>query len=181
MHCDEACGQREVSLVPQDFQDHLSSETVYARGCTGVWCLSTTCSPLPTAAMMAKTISRAPRKSRDYALLGLCRPHPCPYMMLMVVLAVEDMAGKRIHFSGFDSDWPGELVYQFCGVEDETAHLNYQHCDARPGASGVYGKMWDPKQHKWERKVIGIFSGHKWLGSSMAVMWPFASQPPSFA
>ncbi|CAM4720817.1 unnamed protein product [Lepidochelys kempii] len=89
------------------------------------------------------------------------------------------MAGKRIHFSGFDSDWPGELVYQFCGVEDETAHLNYQHCDARPGASGVYGKMWDPKQHKWERKVIGIFSGHKWLGSSMAVMWLFASQPPS--
>lgn len=66
-------------------------------------------------------------------------------MMLMVVLAVEDMAGKRIHFSGFDSDWPGELVYQFCGVEDETAHLNYQHCDARPGASGVYSKMWDPQ------------------------------------
>ncbi|CAM4720822.1 unnamed protein product [Lepidochelys kempii] len=32
MHCDEACGQREASLVPQDFQDHLSSETVYARG-----------------------------------------------------------------------------------------------------------------------------------------------------
>lgn len=79
--------------------------------------------------------------------------------------AAEEMAGKRIHFSGFDSDRPGELVYRFCGVEDETAHLIYQHCDARPGASGsgVYGKVWDPVRHKWERKVIGIFSGHQWL------------------
>ena len=53
--------------------------------------------------------------------------------------------GKRIHFSGFDSDRPGELVYRFCPVEDESNDLIYQHCDARPGASGsgVYGRVWD--------------------------------------
>lgn len=101
----------------------------------------------------------------DYALLELRRPHRRPHMELTVAPAAEEMAGKRIHFSGFDSDRPGELVYRFCGVEDETAHLIYQHCDARPGASGsgVYGKVWDPVRHKWERKVIGIFSGHQWL------------------
>lgn len=101
----------------------------------------------------------------DYALLELRRPHQRPYMKLAVAPAAEEMAGKRIHFSGFDSDRPGELVYRFCGVEDETAHLIYQHCDARPGASGsgVYGKVWDPVRHKWERKVVGVFSGHQWL------------------
>lgn len=64
-------------------------------------------------------------------------------MKLMVALAAEEMAVKRIHFSEFDSDWLGELVYCFCGVEDEMVHLIYQHCDARPGASssGMYGKV----------------------------------------
>lgn len=101
----------------------------------------------------------------DYSLLELWKPHEHPFMKLTVAPPVEDMAGKRIHFSGFDSDRAGELVYRFCGVEDESAHLIYQHCDARPGASGsgVYGKVWDTGKKKWERKVIGIFSGHQWL------------------
>lgn len=64
----------------------------------------------------------------------------------MAALAAEEMAGKRIPFSEFDSDWMGELVYCFCGVKDEMVHLIYQHCDARPAASGSagYGKVWDP-------------------------------------
>ncbi|XP_005997200.1 serine protease 23 [Latimeria chalumnae] len=101
----------------------------------------------------------------DYALLELRRPHNRPFMKISIAPPVEDMAGKRIHFSGYDSDRPGELVYRFCGIEDETAHLIYQHCDARPGASGsgVYGKVWDSTDEKWERKIIGVFSGHQWL------------------
>ncbi|RVE67371.1 hypothetical protein OJAV_G00102450 [Oryzias javanicus] len=77
----------------------------------------------------------------------------------------DDLAGNRIHFSGFDSDRPGELVYRFCAVEEESSNLIYQHCDARPGASGsgVYGRVWDNSLERWERKVIGIFSGHQWL------------------
>ncbi|TKS72243.1 Serine protease 23 [Collichthys lucidus] len=75
------------------------------------------------------------------------------------------LPGKRIHFSGFDSDRSGELVYRFCPVEEESSDLIYQHCDARPGASGsgVYGRVWDNSLERWERKVIGIFSGHQWL------------------
>ncbi|KAM9227019.1 LOW QUALITY PROTEIN: serine protease 23-like [Leptosomus discolor] len=107
--------------------------------------------------------------SMDYndTLLELCRPH---HMKLMAALVAEEMAGKRINFSEFNSDWLGELVYSFCEVEDETVHLIYQHCDARPGASGseVYGKVWDPV-HKRERKVIRVFSGHHWLEPNVAV------------
>lgn len=101
----------------------------------------------------------------DYALLELRWPHRRPFMRLAVAPSSNDLAGKRIHFSGFDSDRPGELVYRFCPVENESNDLIYQHCDARPGASGsgVYGRVWDSVLERWERKVIGIFSGHQWL------------------
>lgn len=101
----------------------------------------------------------------DYALLELLWPHRRPYMRLSVAPSSDDLAGKRIHFSGFDSDRSGQLVYRFCPVEEESSDLIYQHCDARPGASGsgVYGRVWDNSLERWERKVIGIFSGHQWL------------------
>lgn len=101
----------------------------------------------------------------DYALLELRWPHRRPFMRLSVAPSSDDLAGNRIHFSGFDSDRPGELVYRFCPVEEESSELIYQHCDARPGASGsgVYGRVWDDALERWERKVIGIFSGHQWL------------------
>ncbi|XP_008419036.1 serine protease 23 isoform X2 [Poecilia reticulata] len=101
----------------------------------------------------------------DYALLELRWPHRRPFMRLSVAPSSDDLAGNRIHFSGFDSDRPGELVYRFCPVEEESSDLIYQHCDARPGASGsgVYGRVWDDGLERWERKVIGIFSGHQWL------------------
>ncbi|XP_036379684.1 serine protease 23-like [Megalops cyprinoides] len=101
----------------------------------------------------------------DYALLELRWPHHRPFMRLSVAPPSENLAGKRIHFSGFDSDRSGELVYRFCPVEEESNDLIYQHCDARPGASGsgVYGRVWDSANERWERKVIGIFSGHQWL------------------
>ncbi|XP_028314589.1 serine protease 23 [Gouania willdenowi] len=101
----------------------------------------------------------------DYAVLELRWPHRRPFMRLSVAPSSDDLAGKRIHFSGFDSDRSGELVYRFCPVEEESSNLIYQHCDARPGASGsgVYGRVWDNRLDRWERKVIGVFSGHQWL------------------
>ncbi|XP_077433190.1 serine protease 23 isoform X2 [Vanacampus margaritifer] len=101
----------------------------------------------------------------DYALLELRWPHRRPFMRLAVAPAPDGLAGRRIHFSGFDSDRPGQLVYRFCPVEESSSDLIYQHCDARPGASGsgVYGRVWDNSLERWERKVIGIFSGHQWL------------------
>ncbi|XP_053555050.1 serine protease 23-like [Bombina bombina] len=99
----------------------------------------------------------------DYAVLELRRAQPRPHMRLAVTPPLKDLAGKRMHFSGFDSDRRGELVYRSCLVEQQTEHLLYQHCDAQPGASGsgVYGRLWD--KGRWERKVIGVFSGHQWV------------------
>uniref|UniRef100_A0A3B3RI77 Serine protease 23 n=1 Tax=Paramormyrops kingsleyae TaxID=1676925 RepID=A0A3B3RI77_9TELE len=86
-----------------------------------------------------------------------CFPNPAP--------SLEDLAGRLIHFSGFDSDRPGELVYRFCSVEDESSDLIYQNCEAQPGASssGVCSHIWDSALERWERRVIGVFSGHQWL------------------
>ncbi|XP_069800086.1 serine protease 23-like [Dendropsophus ebraccatus] len=99
----------------------------------------------------------------DYALLELRRAQSQPHMRLAASPPLEYLAGRRVHFSGFDSDRPGELVYRSCRVQQQTTHLLYQHCDARPGASGsgVYGRL--RYGDHWERKVIGVFSGHQWV------------------
>ncbi|XP_048216359.1 serine protease 23 isoform X2 [Perognathus longimembris pacificus] len=101
----------------------------------------------------------------DYALLELKKPHKRKFMRIGVSPPAKQLPGGRIHFSGYDNDRPGNLVYRFCEVGDETHDLLYQRCDAQPGASGsgVYVRMWRRPQRRWERKVIGIFSGHQWV------------------
>ena len=101
----------------------------------------------------------------DYALLELKKPHKRKFMKIGVSPPAKQLPGGRIHFSGYDNDRPGNLVYRFCDVQDETYDLLYQQCDAQPGASGsgVYVRMWKRQQQKWERKIIGIFSGHQWV------------------
>ncbi|XP_029458131.1 serine protease 23 isoform X2 [Rhinatrema bivittatum] len=101
----------------------------------------------------------------DYALLELKKPHKRKFMKIGVSPSGKVLPGGRIHFSGYDNDRPGNLVYRFCDVKDETYDLLYQQCDAQPGASGsgVYVRMWKRQSQKWERKIIGIFSGHQWV------------------
>lgn len=101
----------------------------------------------------------------DYALLELKKPHKRRHMKLGVSPPAQGLPGRRVHFSGFDNDRPGQLVYRFCRAGEETSDLLYQHCDAQPGASGsgVYARMWDGRRRRWERKVIGVFSGHQWV------------------
>ncbi|KAM9766000.1 serine protease 23-like [Menidia menidia] len=101
----------------------------------------------------------------DYALLELKKPHRRRHMKLGVSPPAQRLPGRRVHFSGFDNDRAGQLVYRFCPAGEETPDLLYQHCDAQPGASGsgVYARMWDGRRRRWERKVIGVFSGHQWV------------------
>ncbi|KAG7483131.1 serine protease 23 [Solea senegalensis] len=101
----------------------------------------------------------------DYALLELKKPHKRRHMKLGVSPPAQRLPGHRVHFSGYDNDRPGQLVYRFCQAGEETSDLLYQHCDAQPGASGsgVYARMWDRRRRRWERKVIGVFSGHQWV------------------
>lgn len=101
----------------------------------------------------------------DYALLELKRPHRQRHMDLGVIPSVRKLPAGRIHFSGFDDDRPGHLVYRFCSVSEESGDLLYQYCDAQPGSSGsgVYVRLKEPGKRKWKRKIIGVFSGHHWV------------------
>ncbi|KAG7323487.1 hypothetical protein KOW79_013189 [Hemibagrus wyckioides] len=94
----------------------------------------------------------------DYALLELKRRLRMKHMDLGVVPQV-----TRIHFSGFDDDHAGQVVYRFCSVTQESSDLMYQHCDAQRGSSGagVYVRLRKTLEGKWRRKVIGVFSGHR--------------------
>ncbi|XP_026054974.1 inactive serine protease 35 [Carassius auratus] len=102
----------------------------------------------------------------DYALLELKRPHKMKFMELGIVPVVKDIPAGRIHFSGFDNDQSGKVVYRFCSVLEESRDLMYQYCDAQKGSSGagVYVRLRDQGgKGKWKRKVIGVFSGHQWV------------------
>uniref|UniRef100_A0A3Q1GVU4 Inactive serine protease 35 n=1 Tax=Acanthochromis polyacanthus TaxID=80966 RepID=A0A3Q1GVU4_9TELE len=109
----------------------------------------------------------------DYALLELRRPVKQKHMELGVAPLATPLA--RIHFSGFDSDKSlqdgggnEKVVYRFCSVAKESDDLMYQHCDAQRGATGagVYVRLkrdGGGGKGKWQRRVIGVFSGHRWV------------------
>ncbi|XP_044024239.1 serine protease 23-like [Siniperca chuatsi] len=111
----------------------------------------------------------------DYALLELRRPIKQKYMELGVAPSATPLA--RIHFSGYDADkslldgrGDEKVVYRFCSVTNESDNLMYQHCDAQPGSTGagVYIRLRKEvgdagRKGKWQRRVIGVFSGHQWV------------------
>uniref|UniRef100_A0A8C5Q3R4 Inactive serine protease 35 n=1 Tax=Leptobrachium leishanense TaxID=445787 RepID=A0A8C5Q3R4_9ANUR len=101
----------------------------------------------------------------DYAVLELKRQHKKKYMELGISPKVEKMPGSRVHFSSFDDDRPGQLVYRFCSISEESGDLFYQYCDAEPGSSGsgIYIRLKEPNKKKWKRKIVGIYSGHQWV------------------
>ncbi|CAM4532244.1 unnamed protein product [Lepidochelys olivacea] len=101
----------------------------------------------------------------DYAVLELKRPHKKKYMELGISPTIRKMPGSMIHFSGFDDDRSGQLVYRFCRVSDESSDLFYQYCDAESGSigSGVYLRLKEPNKKKWKRKIIAVYSGHQWM------------------
>ncbi|KAJ3597226.1 hypothetical protein NHX12_000754 [Muraenolepis orangiensis] len=101
----------------------------------------------------------------DYAVLELKKAQKVKHMDLGVVPSVKKLPAGRIHFSGFDDDRPGNLVYRFCSVSEESDDLLYQHCDAQDGSSGsgIYVRLKEPGKRKWKRKVIGVFAGHQWV------------------
>ncbi|XP_037533086.1 inactive serine protease 35 [Nematolebias whitei] len=112
-----------------------------------------------------KGVSEGLAADYDYAVLELKKAPKVKYMDLGVIPSVKKLPAGRIHFSSFDDDRPGNLVYRFCSVSEESNDLLYQHCDAKPGSSGsgVYIRLKEPGKKKWKRKIIGVFSGHQWV------------------
>lgn len=112
-----------------------------------------------------KEVSDGLAADYDYAVLELKKAPKVKHMDVGVIPSVKKLPAGRIHFSGFDDDRPGNLVYRFCSVSEESKDLLYQYCDAKPGSSGsgVYIRLKEPGQKKWKRKIIGVFSGHQWV------------------
>ncbi|KAK3513329.1 hypothetical protein QTP70_012372 [Hemibagrus guttatus] len=112
-----------------------------------------------------KGVSDSAEADYDYAVLELKKAQKVQHMELGIILSVKKLPASRIHFSGFDDDRPGNLVYRFCSISDESNDLMYQQCDAKPGASGagVYVRLKEPGKRRWKRKVIGVFTGHQWV------------------
>ncbi|XP_069829620.1 inactive serine protease 35 [Dendropsophus ebraccatus] len=112
-----------------------------------------------------KDVSESMALDYDYAVLELKRPQKKNYMELGISPEINKMPGSRVHFSGFDDDRPGQLVYRFCSVSVESNELFYQYCDAENGSSGsgIYIRLKEPNKKKWKRKIIAIYSGHQWV------------------
>ncbi|KAM9840023.1 inactive serine protease 35-like [Aulostomus maculatus] len=130
---------------------------------------------IPQGWIQTESSTNAVAPDYDYALLELNRPIKQKYMELGVAPTATPLA--RIHFSGYDTDKSllagqedEKVVYRFCSVAKESDDLMYQHCDAQPGATGagVYIRLKKEAEHaggrgKWQRRVIGVFSGHQWV------------------
>ncbi|XP_008396292.1 serine protease 23-like [Poecilia reticulata] len=130
---------------------------------------------IPQGWIHTNTSSNSESLDYDYALLELKRSVKQRHMELGVAPPLLPLA--RIHFSGYDADKSllegsgGEkVVYRFCSVIKESDDLMYQHCDAQRGAAGagVYIRLRKKPRRKggrwnWQRRVIGVFSGHQWV------------------
>ncbi|KAK5880094.1 hypothetical protein CesoFtcFv8_023156 [Champsocephalus esox] len=130
---------------------------------------------IPQGWIQTKSLTSSVSPDYDYALLELRRPLKLKYMKLGVAPSATPLA--RIHFSGYDADKSlldgrgnEKVVYRFCSVANQSLDLMYQHCDAQPGATGagVYIRLREEVgekggKGKWQRRVIGVFSGHQWV------------------
>ncbi|XP_070782191.1 inactive serine protease 35-like [Enoplosus armatus] len=130
---------------------------------------------IPQGWIQTKSSTHSVSTDYNYALLELRRPVKQKYMELGVAPSATPLA--RIHFSGYDADkslldgrGDEKVVYRFCSVANESDDLMYQHCDAQPGATGagVYVRLRQKVgdaggRGKWQRRVIGVFSGHQWV------------------
>ncbi|XP_068609971.1 inactive serine protease 35-like [Brachionichthys hirsutus] len=130
---------------------------------------------IPQGWIQTKDSANSGLTDYDYAVLELKRAIRQKHMELGVAPPASPLT--RIHFSGFDVDKnlvseAGEekVVYRFCSVTNESEDLLYQHCDAQPGATGagVYIRLRQEagdtgRKERWQRRVIGVFSGHRWV------------------
>ncbi|XP_077443807.1 inactive serine protease 35-like [Stigmatopora argus] len=127
---------------------------------------------IPQGWIRSKNSSASLAADYDYALLDLKRAVKQKKFMEIGV-APPTVHPARIHFSGYDEDKNlraargGEkVVYRFCSVAKESEDLMYQRCDAQAGAAGagVYVRLRkDGGKGRWRRRVIGVFSGHRWV------------------
>lgn len=129
---------------------------------------------IPLGWIQTKSSTNPVSTDYDYAVLELKRPLKQKYMDLGVAPSAAPLG--LIHFSGYDTDksvpehGQEKVVYRFCSVANESKDLMYQYCDAQAGATGagIYIRRRQEvgnagRKGKWQRRVIGVFLGHRWV------------------
>ncbi|XP_002131317.2 inactive serine protease 35 [Ciona intestinalis] len=102
----------------------------------------------------------------DYAVVELKKPLGNASMKMGISPAREHLPGShRIHFTAFGQNRDNDLLYRYCAVDEQSNDIMYHRCDAQRGTSGagVYVRLYDRDTRSWDRRVIGIFSGHQWV------------------
>lgn len=102
----------------------------------------------------------------DYAVIELKRNISENFMKLGISPAKEQLLhNRRIHFTAFTQEKPNKLLYRFCPVEEQSKEMMYHYCDAQKGTSGagIYVRLFDRDASRWNRRIIGVFSGHQWV------------------
>ena len=102
----------------------------------------------------------------DYAVIELKKPIGTDFMKLGISPVKEHLPrNQRIHFTAFEQGKGGKLLYRYCPVEEQSTEMMYHYCDAQRGTSGagIYVRLFDRDSKRWDRRVIGIFSGHQWV------------------
>ncbi|XP_078350944.1 inactive serine protease 35-like isoform X2 [Oculina patagonica] len=103
----------------------------------------------------------------DYALIKLSKNHSrcfLPIAPSKTFFYKTACAHKAIHLTAFDEDRDeGTMLYRTCRVETLTANMLFHCCDATAGSSGagVYELHKIRGTKKFERYVIGVFSGNR--------------------
>lgn len=102
---------------------------------------------------------------KNYAVIRLKRKVDRDFLEVSVGSVANVGEGKRIHFSSFDETERPTLNYRFCEVMEETMEIIYQQCDgtSQSVGAGVYVRKWNNTTRNWDRKVIGVFTGHQLL------------------
>ena len=102
----------------------------------------------------------------DYAVIELKKPIGKHFMKLGISPVKDRLPrNQRVHFTAFDQTKPVKLLYRNCPVEEQSTEMMYNYCDAEKGTSGagIYIRLYDRDTRRWDRRVIGVFSGHQWV------------------
>uniref|UniRef100_H2YJ91 Peptidase S1 domain-containing protein n=1 Tax=Ciona savignyi TaxID=51511 RepID=H2YJ91_CIOSA len=101
----------------------------------------------------------------DYAVIELKRALGNQSMKMGISPARENLPGESSDSLLLTRGKANELLYRYCAVEDQSNDIMYHYCDAQRGTSGagIYVRLYDRETRVWDRRVIGIFSGHQWV------------------
>ena len=117
-------------------------------------------------------LKQGPRKSSklmveyDYAVIELKHNVSSHFMKLGISPEKERLRHNgRIHFTAFTQTKPNQLLYRYCPVQEQSKEMMYHYCDAQKGTSGagIYVRRFDRDASVWDRRIIGVFSGHQWV------------------